>query len=66
MKITRFRWVQGAGRRKHILLGANGTETVCGAWYFGKAPYRNPYPPDKKTLVCKHCFSNVGKLWNTY
>lgn len=55
MPIRRFLFVQGTGRRKHVLRDGD-TDTICGAWYFGKVS-GNPqqYPPNAKAKHCKHC-----------
>lgn len=59
MAVRRFVYVQGAGKRKHILLDGK-TETVCGVWYFGKTAC-NPqeYPPNSGAQRCKHCDNRV-------
>lgn len=52
-------YVQGAGRRKHILTQAHGSETLCGAWYFGKHELTDysiqKFQPKEDTPVCRWC-----------
>jgi hypothetical protein len=53
--MTKLTWVQGAGRRKHVLIGKQGTNTVCGAWYFGKTAGTTLHPAHDKSKACAHC-----------
>lgn len=63
MKVTRFSYVQGVGKRKHILLGKPGEDTVCKAWYWGRSRTNgtaDPTRPDAE--VCKHCLRLLDKI----
>lgn len=55
-------YVQGAGKRKHILPEGART-TICGAWYFGiNFGNSNLYAAKETTPVCKHCERKVSLL----
>ena len=65
MKVLRFQYVIGLGKRKHILIGKQGDPPLCGVWYFGKGTGKHNLAiakPKSGTPQCQSCVRAVLKL----